>query len=80
MLELGELGAGAGTFTRRATTTPPHPSLGQGPRQVARPVGAVVSTTCWQRGQAPLTLSGGTVRLPFRDLYRAYLDGKRLPD
>ncbi|WP_345537731.1 hypothetical protein [Phytohabitans rumicis] len=37
--------AGASSLIRLASTTPSQPRLGQVPRQVARPLGAVASTT-----------------------------------
>lgn len=47
-----------GVLLRRAVMTPLQPSWGQGPRQVSRPLGAVVVTVYLQTGQAPVTRSG----------------------
>lgn len=61
----GTAGAAAGALAaagliRVATIRPSHPSFGQSPRQVARPLGASVSTGVWHLGQAPATFRAAT--------------------
>lgn len=55
----GALGAAVGLI-RVATIRPSQPSFGQSPRQVARPLGASVSTGVWHLGQAPATFRAAT--------------------